>query len=107
MPQLETFMLYRAGTTTQCGPHLVDHIIVDEDKVDAELKKGWFKTPKEASDAEEARVAALKAEIQTNADLLKKQQTTPKGGRKPKNAPAASGEGENNPPADDDSNDGE
>lgn len=79
MTDKETVMVYRSGSDVQCGPHLVAFKIVNEDEVKAALAAGWFKTPQDVAEAEEA--ARLKEQIATNDALLKK---TDAGGKTPR-----------------------
>jgi len=51
-------MLYRVGTMIQCGPYSLDHITVNDSDIKATLAQGWFMTPKEAFDADQAEKEA-------------------------------------------------
>lgn len=89
-------MLYRRGTMITCGPYSLDHITVDDSKIDETLAKGWYRTPKEADDAaetaeeeartaaEEKRVAALQAQIDANNEALAQNGQKPAAARRPK-----------------------
>lgn len=51
-------MLYRIGSMIQCGPYSLDHITVNDADIKATLAQGWYMTPKEAFDADQAEKEA-------------------------------------------------